>query len=62
MNHPTCWFLLHPSLNSQTDCVWALRHPEEEVCRFQGVSKVMAWVAIVDGNALEVRWMVDEEG
>ena len=22
----------------------------------------MAWVAIVDGRALEVRWMVNEEG
>ena len=32
------------------------------MCRFQGDSKVMAWVAIVDGKTLEVRWMVDEEG
>ena len=57
------WFVLHPSPNSQTDRVWAPWHPEEEVvCRFQGDSKVMAWVAIVDGKALEVRWMVDEEG
>ena len=32
------------------------------MCRFQGDSKVMAWVAIVDGRVLEVRWMVDEEG
>ena len=57
------WFVLHPSPNSQTDRVWAPWHPEEEVvCRFQGDSKVMAWVALVGGRALEVRWMVDEEG
>ena len=24
--------------------------------------KVMAWVAMFDGKALDVRWMVDEEG
>jgi hypothetical protein len=57
------WFVLHPSPNSQTDRVWAPWHPEDEVvCRFQGDSKVMAWVALVDGRALEVRWMVDEDG
>ena len=57
------WFVLHPAPNSQTDRIWAPWHPEEEVvCRFQGDSKVMAWVAIVDGKCLKVRWMVDEEG
>ena len=57
------WFVMHPAPNSQTDRIWAPWHPEEEVvCRFQGDSKVMAWVALVDGRALEVRWMVDEEG
>ena len=32
------------------------------MCRFQGDSKVMAWVKIVHGKAVEVRWLVDEEG
>lgn len=57
------WFVLHPAPNSQTDRIWAPWHPEEEeVCRFQGDAKVMAWVAVVDGRALEVRWMVDDAG
>jgi len=57
------WFVLHPSPNSQTDRYWAPAHPEEEtVCRFQGDSKVMGWVALVDGKALRVRWMEDDEG
>ncbi len=32
------------------------------MCQFQGDSKVMAWVVIVNGKALEVKWMVDDEG
>ena len=35
---------------------------ETVACRYQGDSKIMAWVALVDGEALKVRWMVDEEG
>ena len=57
------WFCLHPSPNSQTDRTWGPFHPEEEVvCNFQGDNKVMAWAALVNGKALEVRWMVDEDG
>ena len=57
------WFVLHPTPNSQTDRIWAPWDPEEEVaCRFQGDSKVMAWVALVDERVLTVRWMEDEQG
>ena len=57
------WFLLHPSPNSKNDVSWAPWHPEnEEACRRQGDTKVMAWVGLVDGKGLVVRWMVDEAG
>ena len=57
------WFLLHGSPNSKNDVTWAPAHPEEEIeCRRQGDSKIMAWVALVDGVGLTVRWMVDENG
>ena len=58
------WLVLHPSTNLQTDCIWALLDPEEEgveeVCWFQGDSNVMAWVTLVDGRALTVRWTEDK--
>ena len=54
------WFVLLPSPNLQTT---AFGDPEEEkVCWFQGDSKVMAWVVLVDGTALTVRWMEDKQG
>ena len=50
------WFCLHPLPNSQTDRTWGSSHPEEEVvCNLQGDNKVMAWVAQVDGRALQIR-------
>ena len=57
------WFCLHPAPNSQTNRIWAPANPEEEVvCNFQGVTKVMAWVRIVDGRVFKVRWMQYDEG
>ena len=38
-----------------------LEPEEEEVCWFQGDEKVMAWVVLVDGRALMVRWMEDKQ-
>ena len=35
---------------------------ETAVSRYQGDTKVMAWVALIDGKALRVRWMQDDEG
>ena len=56
------WFLLHQGPNSKNDIMWAPTHPEEvEECRRQGDTKLMAWVGVVDGTALKVRWMTDEE-
>ena len=61
MTRSGSWFVLHPVPNSQTDRIWAPWHPEkEEVCCYQGDTKVMALVALVNGRALEVCWMVDE--
>ena len=59
------WLVLHPSPNSQTDRIWALWDPEEEVeevCWFQGDSNVMAWVTLVNGRPLTERWTEDEQG
>ena len=57
------WFVLHMAPNTKNDVTWAPWHPEEEVvCKYQGDSKVMAWCGLVDGKALEVRWMVDADG
>jgi hypothetical protein len=57
------WFVLHPKPNRQNTRIWAPFNPMEEVaCRYQGDSKVMAWVALVDGKALQVQWMQDHEG
>ena len=52
------WFVLHQAPNSQNNRIWAPFDPHEEVaCRFQGDNKVMAWVGIVAGKVLTVRWM-----
>ena len=57
------WFLRHPAPNSQNERIWAPWHPEEtEDCHYQGDTKVMAWAAVVDGGALQIRWMIDEDG
>ena len=54
------FFVLHPAPNSQTDRIWAPWNPEEEsLCRFQGDTKVMVWVALVNGLALKILWMVE---
>ena len=46
-----------------TDRIWAPWHPEEEeVCRFPGDAKVMAWVALVEVRVFELCLMVDEVG
>ena len=44
------WFVLHLSADLQTNQIWVPWDPEEVVCRFQGDSKVMAWVALIDGE------------
>ena len=46
------WLVLHPSPNWQTDRIWALWDPEEELCWFQGDLNVMAWVTLVNGRPL----------
>ena len=57
------WFVLQGAPNSKNDVTWVPWHPEEEEeCRRQGDSKIMAWVALVDGVGLTVRWMTDESG
>ena len=57
------FFVLHPAPNRQNVRIWAPFDPMETVsCRYQGDSKVMAWVALINGEALRVQWMEDDEG
>ena len=56
-------FVLHQGPNSKNDVIWAPWNPEEEEeCRRQGDTKLMAWCGLVDGKMLTVRWMVDKDG
>ena len=51
------WFSLKPHPNRKNDVYWSPDNPGNiEEVRDQGVSKVMAWVGIVDGRVLPITW------
>lgn len=51
------WFSLKPHPNRKNDVYWSPVNPTNiKEVRDQGVSKVMAWVGIVDGQVLPITW------